>query len=50
MRPQIPDELATQIDRMYQDYGYTSKTEFVVDSIRRRLEELDELHPEENDV
>lgn len=40
MRPRIPDELAEKIDEVADDHGYQSAGEFIRESSRRRLEEL----------
>jgi metal-responsive CopG/Arc/MetJ family transcriptional regulator len=42
MRPSIPDSLAERIEENYEEAGYASKTEFVNDAIRRRLERVEE--------
>lgn len=42
MRPQIPDALEEKVENAYKEAGYNSKTEFINDAIRRRLEAIDE--------
>lgn len=42
MRPNIPNALAERINEIYEEAGYSSKTAFVNDSIRRRIEELED--------
>lgn len=44
MRPNIPDVLAERIQEAVEKGGYSNKTEFVNDSIRRRLEEVEEKY------
>lgn len=41
MRPNIPDSLSEKIEEVYEDAGYASKTEFVNDAVRRRLEDIE---------
>lgn len=41
MRPEIQDRLAERITAIYRDAGYTTKSEFVNDAVRRRLETLE---------
>ena len=49
MRPQVDDKLAERIEEVYVLYGYRTKASFVNDAIRRRLAELDELNPDEDE-
>lgn len=42
MRPKIPKALSEEIEEIYKKNGYASKTEFINDSIRRRIEELND--------
>ena len=39
------EEIETIIKRL-ESLGYRNRTEFIVDSIRRRIEELKKLYPE----
>lgn len=41
MRPKIPEALAERIEEVYEQAGYSSKTAFVNDCIRRRLEDVE---------
>lgn len=41
MRPQLPDSLVKRVEEVYDELGYASKTEFVNDAVRRRLEEIE---------
>lgn len=41
MRPNIPERLSERIDEVFEKEGYASKTEFVNDAVRRRLEEVE---------
>lgn len=38
----VPTALDEQIEEVYEDLGYASKSEFCRDAIRRRLNEVDE--------
>lgn len=50
MRPEIQEQLAARIESIYRETGYTTKSEFVNDAIRRRLETLERgFHPHSND-
>jgi metal-responsive CopG/Arc/MetJ family transcriptional regulator len=42
MRPNIPETLSEDIESIVETHGYSSKTEFVNDAIRRRIEELED--------
>lgn len=42
MHLEIPDSLAADIEEVYRQAGYTSKTDLIRDATRRRIEELSE--------
>lgn len=37
----MPADLLDQVDEVYRDAGYTSKSEFVRDAVRRRVREIE---------
>lgn len=39
----IPKALARQIDKVLSHRAYKSRTEFIIDAIRRRLDEIERL-------
>ena len=43
MHLEIPTPLEQKVEQIYEKAGYTSKTDFVRDATRRRIEELDNL-------
>jgi len=40
MRPKIPPYLEREIDEIYEEHGYTSKTQLVKDAVRIHLEDI----------
>lgn len=42
---QLPEELLRRVDEIvsHPEFGYTSRSEFIKDAVRRRLEELERL-------
>lgn len=38
---ELPEQLGEQVEETYKEAGYGSKSEFVRDAVRRRLEEVD---------
>lgn len=43
MHLEIPDELASDVEDVYEEAGYASRTDFIRDATRRRIDELREL-------
>lgn len=43
MHLEIPDSLAADVEEVYHQAGYASRTDFIRDATRRRIEELSEL-------
>jgi len=43
MHLEIPESLASDIEDVYEQAGYTSRTDLIRDATRRRIEELSEL-------
>jgi len=42
MQLEIPDPLAKDVEQVYHEAGYTSKTDLIRDATRRRIEDLSE--------
>jgi metal-responsive CopG/Arc/MetJ family transcriptional regulator len=40
MHLELPERLVSQVEEVYEEAGYASRTELVRDATRRRLEEL----------
>jgi hypothetical protein len=43
MHLEIPESLASDVDEVYEEAGYTSRTDLIRDATRRRIEELSDL-------
>lgn len=42
MHLEIPMPLAQEVEEIYEEAGYTSRTDFVRDATRRRIEEIEQ--------
>lgn len=40
MHVKLPDELGSMVEEVYEGHGYSSKSEFVKDAVRRRVEDV----------
>jgi metal-responsive CopG/Arc/MetJ family transcriptional regulator len=40
MHVKLPEQLGDMVEEVYEEQGYSSKSEFVKDSVRRRVEEI----------
>jgi len=50
MRPRIPEELAAQVEAVYEDAGYSTPTEFIRDAVRHRAAHVAAASELSNDI